>query len=128
MPIEIKRQLILTLKSGQLDYLSDNKTKNVVNQVYSYMAELGLQYGVLSTYDNHWFLFRPKDNPTELQISPALQRNSTSPPVLKAYAYLVHVAMDDSESSHPNIIPNLIRRIGLEKEQSSPKHSIPACK
>ncbi|RIB08904.1 hypothetical protein C2G38_2210368 [Gigaspora rosea] len=68
------------------------------------------------------------NNPTELRISPALPRNSTSPPVLKAYAYLVHVAKDVLESSHPNIIPNLIRRIVLEKEQSSPKRSIPACK
>ncbi|KAF0528464.1 kinase-like protein [Gigaspora margarita] len=60
------RQLVLTLNNGQLDYLSNSKTKDAVDQVYSYMAELGLQYGVLSTYDNHWFLYRPKDNPTEL--------------------------------------------------------------
>ncbi|CAG8459461.1 18395_t:CDS:2 [Gigaspora rosea] len=53
------------------------------------MAELGLQYGVLSTYDNHWLLC--------------------------PYAYLVHITKDDPESSHPNIIPDLIRRTGGEK-------------
>ncbi|CAG8459440.1 hypothetical protein C2G38_2248275 [Gigaspora rosea] len=46
---------------------TDSDTKDAVDQVYSYMAELGLQYGVLSTYNNHWFLYRLKDNPTELR-------------------------------------------------------------
>ncbi|CAG8471661.1 27811_t:CDS:1, partial [Racocetra persica] len=62
-------------------------------------------YGVLSTYDNHWFLCRPKDNPTEQQISPTPPFGSISPPVLKAYAYLIHIAKDDPEPPHPDIIP-----------------------
>ncbi|CAG8628869.1 11932_t:CDS:2 [Gigaspora margarita] len=37
-------------------------------------------------------------------ISPTLLIRPQTP-VLKAYAYLVHIANDDPESSHPDIIP-----------------------
>nr|CAG8677018.1 3817_t:CDS:2 [Entrophospora candida] len=105
VPIELKRQMVLVLNSGQLDYHSNSNTKDVVDQIYSYMAELELQYGVLSTYDNHWFLYQPKDNPTELQISLTYSLDSTLPTVLKAYAFLAHIAKDNPYSPHPSIIP-----------------------
>ncbi|CAG8846041.1 22334_t:CDS:1, partial [Gigaspora margarita] len=60
------------------------KTKDAVDQVYSYMAELGLQYGVLSTYDNHWFLYRPKDNPTDYGFHLLYRLIRPQTPVLKA--------------------------------------------
>ena len=106
--IEFKRQLVLKLNEGQLDY-DDKKTKDVVGQIYSYMAELELQYGVLSTYENNWFLFRPKNNPTVLKISRAIRLDSTSPTVLESYAFLAILAKDDPKSPHPNIIANRTR-------------------
>uniref|UniRef100_U9T0M8 Uncharacterized protein n=1 Tax=Rhizophagus irregularis (strain DAOM 181602 / DAOM 197198 / MUCL 43194) TaxID=747089 RepID=U9T0M8_RHIID len=63
---------------------------DVIEQVYNYMSALQLQYGILSTYDYHWFFYRPKNNNTALHISHPLKRDSTDPPVLKAYAYLAH--------------------------------------
>ncbi|GBC08385.1 hypothetical protein RclHR1_08070019 [Rhizophagus clarus] len=45
-----------------------------------------------------------KEKSIKLYISKALPLNSTSPSVLKAYAYLAYLANDDPESPHPSII------------------------
>ncbi|PKC12654.1 hypothetical protein RhiirA5_411547 [Rhizophagus irregularis] len=71
---------------------------DVIEQVYNYMSALQLQYGILSTYDYHWFFYRPKNNNTALHISHPLKRDSTDPPVLKAYAYLAQLAERDPTS------------------------------
>lgn len=76
---------------------------DIIGQIYNYMSSLQLQYGVLSSYDNHWFLYRPKNNNTELQISHSLAYDSTNPPVLKSYAYLARLAKEDPTSPHLNI-------------------------
>ncbi|CAG8614402.1 6347_t:CDS:2, partial [Funneliformis mosseae] len=47
-------------------------------------------YEMLFTYNDHWFLYWLKDNPSELQISPTLSLD-TLLPVHKAYAYLAHI-------------------------------------
>src|SRR5271170_3626337 len=57
-----------------------------------------LRYGILATYDNHWFLRREH---TELWISKTLPFQSESPPVLKAYAYLARQAKENPKSLHP---------------------------
>jgi len=90
--------------------------RDAIRQLYNYMISLRLQYGTLSSYDYRWFLFWPKENPTELYISEALPLQSTSPPVLRAYAYLAHLADDDPISPHPNIMQERIRQ-GLVSSQ-----------
>ncbi|EXX63516.1 kinase-like domain-containing protein [Rhizophagus irregularis DAOM 181602=DAOM 197198] len=77
---------------------------DVIEQLYNYMSVLELQYGILSSYDYHWFFYRPKNNNTELYISHPLKHDSTDPPVLKAYAYLALLAERDPKSPHHNII------------------------
>jgi len=77
---------------------------NVIRQIYNYKSSLQLQYGILSSYDYHWFMYRPKNNHTELHISHPLRLESTSPPVLKAYAYLAQLAERDPTSPSHNVI------------------------
>ncbi|PKY57149.1 hypothetical protein RhiirA4_411549 [Rhizophagus irregularis] len=81
------------------------------------MSSLQLQYGVLSSYDNYWFLYRSKNNNTELQISHSLAYDSTNPPVLKSYAYLARLAKEDPTSPHLNIT-NSNRKQTLALQQS----------
>ncbi|POG58673.1 kinase-like domain-containing protein [Rhizophagus irregularis DAOM 181602=DAOM 197198] len=82
--------------------LSAGYVYDIIGQIYNYMSSLQLQYGILSSYDNHWFLYRPKNNNTELRISHPLARDSTKPPVLKSYAYLAWIAQQDPISPSHN--------------------------
>ncbi|CAG8575175.1 1118_t:CDS:1 [Funneliformis mosseae] len=76
------------------------------------MSKTQLQYGVLSTYQHHWFLRRPADEPSVLYISNTLLIQSQSPPVLKTYAYIVQVLCADS------YFRNLVITTDKRKKQS----------
>jgi predicted Ser/Thr protein kinase len=102
--IEVKRKHVLKDIDGQTFpefYQSSEKAKMVIQQVYNYMGVNELRYGILATYDNHWFLRREH---TELWISKTLPLQSESPPVLKAYAYLTRQAKDNPKSPHPQLL------------------------
>ncbi|RGB25831.1 hypothetical protein C1646_441444 [Rhizophagus diaphanus] len=73
----------------------------VVQQIYNYMRENELRYGILTTYDNRWFLRREH---TELWISKTLPLQSESSPVLKTYAYLTRQAKEHPKSPHPQVL------------------------
>jgi hypothetical protein len=99
--IEAKRKHVLE-KIGEQSfsefYQVNEKAKTVIQQIYNYMGGNELRYGILTTYDNHWFLRREY---TELWISKTLPLQSESPPVLKAYAYLTRQA---KENPYPLIL------------------------
>ncbi|CAG8691137.1 10393_t:CDS:2, partial [Ambispora gerdemannii] len=110
LSIEIKRGLVLQNIGGRVFpdfYDSDNKAKMVIQQIYNYMTFNELQYGVLSTYNEHWFLRRPADTPAVLLISKTLSSQSESPSVLKAYAYIALQARAHPNSSNLNVIPDV---------------------
>ncbi|CAH1766726.1 4509_t:CDS:2, partial [Entrophospora sp. SA101] len=82
IPIELERQIVLVLNSGQLDYHSDSNTKDVVDQIYSYLHMNGDEFGVIGIqvagqklhlyvlirddYEiNRLFLLRSVDIPTQ---------------------------------------------------------------
>src|SRR5215469_14411810 len=65
------------------------------------MGENELRYGILATYNNHWFLRREH---TDLWISKTLPLQSESPPVLKAYAYLTRRAKENPKSPKPQVV------------------------
>ncbi|UZO05633.1 uncharacterized protein OCT59_025977 [Rhizophagus irregularis] len=79
--IETKRIHILEgIKDGQKlsDFCKTNaKARDVVQQLYNYMSENELQFGVLSTYDKHWFVKRDYQ---DIYISESLSLDSSSPP------------------------------------------------
>ena len=85
--IEAKRKHVLEDMGEQTfpEFYHTSKGMAVVQQIYNYMGENELRYGILTTYDNHWFLRREH---AKLWISKTLSLQSESPPVLKTYAYL----------------------------------------
>ncbi|PKC55436.1 hypothetical protein RhiirA1_542517 [Rhizophagus irregularis] len=85
--MEAKRKHVLEDMGEQTfpEFYNTSKGKDVIQQIYNYMGGNELRYGILTTYDNHWFLCREH---TKLWISKTLSLESESPPVLKAYAYL----------------------------------------
>ncbi|GET52920.1 kinase-like domain-containing protein [Rhizophagus irregularis DAOM 181602=DAOM 197198] len=95
--IEAKRKHVLEDMGEQTfpEFYNTSKGKDVIQQIYNYMGENELKYGILTTYDNHWFLCREH---TKLWISKTLSLESESPPVLKAYTYLTRQAKENPNS------------------------------
>ncbi|CAG8666601.1 7817_t:CDS:2 [Paraglomus brasilianum] len=86
-------------------YEGNAKVRMVIQQLYNYLSENELKYGILSTYDCSWFVKREHRC---LYISNSLGYDSTYPPVLKTYTYLAQQAIDNvngHHSPHANIIP-----------------------
>jgi len=84
-------------------YEGNAKVRMVIQQLYNYLSENELKYGILSTYDHSWFVKREHRC---LYISNSLGYDLTHPPVLKTYAYLAQQAIDNGHHSpHANIIP-----------------------
>ncbi|RGB22059.1 hypothetical protein C1646_731291, partial [Rhizophagus diaphanus] len=79
-------------------FYQTSKGKDIVQQIYNYMGEYELRYGILTTYDNYWFLCREH---MKLWISKILLLQSESPPVLKAYAYLTQQVKENPNSPKP---------------------------
>src|SRR5436305_11383844 len=102
--IEVKRKHVLEDINGRTFpdfYKADEKARMVIQQVYNNMGVNELRYGILATYDNHWFLRREH---TELWISKTLPLQSETPPVLKAYAYLTRQAKENPKSPKPQVV------------------------
>jgi len=83
------------------EFYQTSKGKDVVQQIYNYMGGNELRYGILTTYDNHWFLCREH---MKLWISKTLPLESESPPVLKTYAYLTRQAKENPKSPKPQVL------------------------
>jgi hypothetical protein len=101
--MEAKRKHVLEDMGEQTfpEFYQTSKGKDVVQQIYNYMGGNELRYGILTTYDNHWFLCREH---TKLWISKTLPLQSESPPVLKAYAYLIRQAKENPNSPKPQVL------------------------
>ncbi|PKC12117.1 hypothetical protein RhiirA5_497186 [Rhizophagus irregularis] len=101
--MEAKRKHVLEDMGEQTfpEFYNTSKGKDVIQQIYNYMGGNELRYGILTTYDNHWFLCREH---TKLWISKTLPLQSESPPVLKAYAYLTRQAKENPNSPKPQVL------------------------
>ncbi|CAG8653521.1 7074_t:CDS:2 [Dentiscutata erythropus] len=85
----------LEKKSGQERCLKSGSKFFVVEilyQIFRYLAVNNLQYGILTTYNQHWFLKRPLHEPDTLYISPTIKIRSESPMILQCYSYIQHLA------------------------------------
>ncbi|CAG8597631.1 6879_t:CDS:2 [Funneliformis mosseae] len=124
LALEIKRDILLRDLVGLTDEKLERQdfsshSHDIIRQIYNYMSSLQLQYGILSSYDIHFFLYRPKHTHTELHISHPLQRVSINPPVLKSYAYLAQLAEEDSTSPHHNIMNSSRQNLALQQSQQN---------
>ena len=61
---------------------------DILRQVFGYLVVNNLQYGVLSTYNQSWFLRRPKYEPRALEISPTIDVRSRHPTLFQCYAFV----------------------------------------
>ncbi|PKC62672.1 hypothetical protein RhiirA1_464848 [Rhizophagus irregularis] len=72
---------------------------NPINQIYGYMCANRLCYGVLSTFDQTWFLKRGIiGNHGWLQVSDVITNTSTEPTLLKSIAYIISIASNNCYS------------------------------
>ncbi|CAG8698511.1 563_t:CDS:1, partial [Ambispora gerdemannii] len=120
LAIEIKKVHILKGINEQTlpeFYETNSNVKKVIQQVYNYITDNQLQYSILSTYDHHWFIRRPSEAPATLYISETLPLQSTSPPVLKAYAYIALQARDHPDSLNPKIILEKDKKLNVTNER-----------
>jgi len=101
--MEAKRKHVLEDMGEETfpEFYQTSKGKDVIQQIYNYMGGNELRYGILTTYDNHWFLRREH---AKLWISKTLSLQSESPPVLKAYAYLTRRAKENPNSPKPQVL------------------------
>lgn len=100
LAIEVKTKDVLALKDLVEKYNIDIKyynkdltsPKNVVyqvNQIFGYLSWNELQYGVLTTYEETWFL---KRNAGTLYVSPAIKYTSISPTLFRCYITIMNLA------------------------------------
>ncbi|CAG8585768.1 7585_t:CDS:1 [Paraglomus occultum] len=106
MPIEVKTKWALSEDTHLATSYGQGCYVNIIQQVYTYMMGNNCEYGILTTYEQTWFLCSPQ-NTRNLLISEAFSRNATDPTVLRGYAFIQHLA-------HTNYQHNQL----LQKRQS----------
>ncbi|CAB5364298.1 unnamed protein product [Rhizophagus irregularis] len=99
--IVLSNQNIVTLynnekevREGPYAYSGDVTVYHPINQIYGYMCANKLIYGILSTYDQTWFLERGVvgEDHGWLHISDTITNSSTDPTLLKSVAYIIDLA------------------------------------
>ncbi|KAK3805481.1 MAG: hypothetical protein J3Q66DRAFT_393293 [Benniella sp.] len=109
MIIEIKTKTCLSSDDLSIKYNEDiallednlaprNPVWRQVQQVYGYMCLNSLRYGILSTYEQSWFLRRHDDI---LSISRAVHKADLHPSVLKSHMYIMDLIKEEHTSPCP---------------------------
>ncbi len=105
-----------------------NKVYRAISQIWTYTTINHLRYGVLTTFNQTWFLRR--DEPTaddhgcsRLSVSPTYTVNrADSLPVLVPWLYMIHLLADDTayRYSSPRTTPPLERRLPEPLDKAGP--------
>ncbi|CAJ0651089.1 14744_t:CDS:2 [Entrophospora sp. SA101] len=86
-------------RKGKYAGSKDTTVYEPINQIYGYMCANKLCYGVLSTFNQTWFLKRGvKEDQGWLQISDVITNTSTDPTLLKSVAYVIFTATSNRYS------------------------------
>jgi hypothetical protein len=95
------------LKKKKSEIISDSKISivDIIHQIFGYLVVNQLQYGILSTYNQHWFLQRPKNEPRALYISPTINIELKDPSIFQCYAYIQHLSRIDTKCPSPEVTP-----------------------
>ncbi|KAG0292197.1 hypothetical protein BGZ96_004431 [Linnemannia gamsii] len=94
-PIEIKRPVLLQSHNlvddykEQLQYGVARGPGRALQQIFGYMRLNGYSYGVLSTYEQTWFLLREG---MTLMVSPTIVFNQVEPSFLQCYVWFIRQA------------------------------------
>ena len=76
--------------------LSEPAVYHHVCQIFGYLSHNELRYGVLTTYDKTWFLYREN---CCLYISPPIQHDDLQPTLFQCLFYLISLARDNHRCS-----------------------------
>ncbi|GJJ78399.1 hypothetical protein EMPS_10758 [Entomortierella parvispora] len=91
-----------------------------VLQMFLYLSLNRLRYGVLTTYEQTWFLRRDEG---VLHVSPAIRHHDTLPTVLQCYKHIVDLANEDHISAPAPLTLSLngqhVRRQDFQKIDSN---------
>lgn len=137
LPIEVKTLWVLYLESDEPlheRYEEDLKRKkcetiptdssggisvvDILRQIFGYLVANRLQYGILTTYNQHWFLRRPKSEPRALYISPTVEIESKNPSIFQCYAYIQHLSRADTKCPSPGTTPPSSPQSSYDSESS----------
>lgn len=106
-PIEIKRPCLLRSADLVSDCIVQQTSGTVggllcaVKQAFGYMRRNDYLYGVLSTFNQTWFLKQGARNSNELFISPTVAIDRTEPTWLQCYLWLIRRADSDKHRMRP---------------------------
>ncbi|KAG0367480.1 hypothetical protein BC939DRAFT_504160 [Gamsiella multidivaricata] len=103
-PIEMKKPSYLHLDVGT-NYRSAYRPQGsrtqgpagALKQIFGYIRFNGFRYGVLSTYDQTWFIKRVREHEDDILVSPTIHFDSTEPTLLQCYLWLIRTAAKDDE-------------------------------
>ncbi|CAG8562636.1 4256_t:CDS:2 [Scutellospora calospora] len=99
---DLKRERSETIPLGSSCKVS---VVDIIRQIFGYLVANRLQYGILTTYNQHWFLKRPKNEPRALYISPTIEIESKNPAIFQCYAYIQYLSRIGSKSPSPGATP-----------------------
>ena len=71
--------------------------QRALKQAFGYIRLNGYRYGVLSTYEQTWFLMRMEQDSTVLLVSPTIAFDSAEPTLLQCYLWFIRKAHNDHE-------------------------------
>ncbi|KAG0281992.1 hypothetical protein BGZ97_009190 [Linnemannia gamsii] len=126
-PIEIKRPA--DLRSGNLvgDYEAQEQSGasegpgDHLRQAFGYMRLNGYRYGILSTYEQTWFLKRGnRDVDNDLEVSPTIAFDRSEPTLLQCYLWFIRLADSDPRPLDPPTDTELSKMI-KDKERRQKK-------
>lgn len=107
-PIEIKRPAVLQSENLVEDYETQEQSgtaaspRDALRQAFGYMRLNGYRYGVLSTYEQTWFLKRgDQDADHDLMVSPTIAFNRSEPTLLQCYLWFIRQADADQRPLDP---------------------------
>ncbi|KAF9419549.1 hypothetical protein BGZ76_004228, partial [Entomortierella beljakovae] len=107
-PIEVKRPYVLTLDDNTSlpqAYASGRDLSTgpalPLKQILGYMFYNGFKYGVLTTFNQTWFLKRTgpqgeiDQSTRDLVVSPTINRDQNNPSLLQSYLWFIRQVSDD---------------------------------
>ncbi|CAG8676250.1 11415_t:CDS:1, partial [Paraglomus brasilianum] len=93
--------------------------KRILAQIFGEMACNSLHYGVLSNYDDTWFLHRPENESTTLYISRVVHPASRCPTLRQCVYYISRLALNDVVGTRLDPDPDSRISIGPDTQEES---------
>jgi predicted Ser/Thr protein kinase len=97
-----------------------------ITQVYGYLSDNSLRYGILTTYECTWFIYRP--HPTIMNISSPFACDSEFPTLVQAYCYFLSLLNENHLTDRTPRVSHALKRKRLQTVEISHHISTRAAK